>query len=298
MVSGSGRRRGSRAAYAFALPQTMLVLLFIGWPLLAVFYYSTTKYDGISAAKPVGLANYEFLFQWGDFYRILFNNLVLIAGIVVWVAVPFLLAIFIFPMRLAPIIRAVLYIPAMLPPIIVGGVFRIVLADTGPVNSALKAVGLGFLAPGWFTDPNFVLVTVVLVIGWATLGSGVLFYSTGIATIAPSYIEAALLDGVNRRQLIWHIYRPALMPITRFWIMLLTVTTVTGFFPWIYGLSQGGPGRASTTLDFAVYQTLNQGSQLGRGAAIAVVSLAFLALLLGMQLLMRRLRRGSQWSDG
>jgi ABC-type sugar transport system permease subunit len=69
----------------------------------------------------------------------------------------------------------------MLPPIIVGGVFRIVLADEGPVNAGLRAAGLGFLAPGWFTDPNFVLITVVVVIGWVTLGSGVLFYSTGLA---------------------------------------------------------------------------------------------------------------------
>lgn len=288
--------RAGRPGLAFVAPQLLLMLVFVIWPLVMVFYYSTTKYDGISDPIPVGLDNYLFLATWSDFHRILFNNLVLVSGVVLWVAVPFILSIIIFPMRGSALIRAVLYIPAMLPPIIVGGVFRIVLSDTGPVNEGLRAIGLGAIAPGWFTDPTMVLFTVILVIGWATLGSGVLFYSAGIAAISPSIIEAAQLDGVNRRQMIWHIYRPALRPITRFWILLLTVSTVTGFFPWIYGLSQGGPGVASTTLDFAIYRTLNQGSELGRGAAIAVVSLIFIAIIVLLQAAARRLRRDEDWA--
>lgn len=280
----------------FVVPQLALLLLFVFWPLSRIVFYSFTQYDGFSDPEIVGLANFEFLANWQDFHRVLLNNALLIGGLLVWVTVPFLLAIAIFPMPGAAVVRAVLFIPAMLPPIIAGGVFRIVLADTGPVNSTLNAIGLGALAPGWFTDPNFVLVTVVLVIGWATMGSGILFFSTGIAAISPSYIEAALLDGANRWQMIWHIYRPALRPITRFWILLLTVTTVTGFFPWIYGLTQGGPGFASTTLDYAVYATLNQGSQLGRSAAIAVVSLVFVGLIVLIQVAMRRIRRAEEWS--
>jgi len=290
------RSKVASPGQAFVLPQLLLILAFIFWPLCAVFYYSTTQYDGLSEPVNVGLDNFIFLATWPDFYRILFNNLLLIGGVVVWVFVPFVMAIAVFPMKAASTIRAILYIPAMLPPIIVGGVFRIVLADEGPVNAGLRAVGLGFLAPGWFTDPNIVLITVVVVIGWATLGSGVLFYSTGLAAISPSFIEAAQLDGVNRWQMIWHIYRPALRPITRFWILLLTISTVTGFFPWIYGLTQGGPGVASTTLDYAVYATLNQGSTLGRGAAIAVVSLVFIALIVLIQAGMRRIRKAEEWN--
>ena len=289
------KRRRSPGA-AFVMPQLLLMAVFIFWPLVMVFFYSTTKYDGLAAPEPVGVANFEFLATWPDFHRILLNNVLLVGGVFVWVLVPFVLAILIFPMRSASVVRAILYVPAMLPPIIVGGVFRIVLADDGPVNSGLRAVGLGFVAPGWFTDPNFVLITVVLVIGWATLGSGILFYSAGLAAISPTYIEAALLDGVSRRQLIWHIYRPALTPITRFWILLLTVSTVTGFFPWIYGLTQGGPGVASTTLDYAIYATLNQGSALGRGAAIAVVSLVFIGVIVLVQAAMRRIRRAEEWA--
>lgn len=285
-----------RPGYGFVLPQIVLMATFVFWPVVMLIYYSTTKYDGISEPQPVGLDNYRFLFSWNDFHQILINNAVLIAGVFIWVAVPFVLAIAIFPMRNSGLIRAILYVPAMLPPIIVGGIFRIVLANDGPINSGLKSVGMGFLAPEWFTDPNFVLVTIILVITWATAGSGILFYSSGLAAISPSYIEAAQLDGVNKWQMIWYIYRPALRPITRFWILLLTVTTVTGFFPWIYGLTQGGPGVSSTTLDYAIYVSLNRGGELGRGAAIAVIAMVFVGVIVLIQAGMRKIRAASEWS--
>ena len=64
----------------------------------------------------------------------------------------------------------------------------------------------------------------------------------------------------------------------------------------MFGLTQGGPGVSSTTLDYAVYQTLNQGNQLGRGAAIAVVSVLLVLLVVTGQQMMRLLRGSDVWS--
>lgn len=291
-----GGIRRSLLGLVFCLPLLVAVVVLVWRPIVSLVRYSFTKYDGLNDPTWVGLANYRFLLSWDDFHRILFNNVVLAAGSLVWVAVPFLLAIIVFPLRRADLVRAVLFVPAMLSPIIVGAVFRIVLADDGPVNSLLNSVGLGFLAPGWLSDESFVLVTVILVITWATMGSGVLFYSAGLAAIDPGYFEAARIDGAGFGQMLWHIYRPALRPITRFWMLLLIVSTVTGFFPWIYGLTGGGPGVSSTTLDYAVYQTLNQGGQLGRGAAIAVIAVILVCLILAVQHVTRLLRREGDWS--
>ncbi len=304
LVSGPVRRptpsamRGRRqwVGVLFCLPLLVLVLAFVAWPIISLVRYSFTKYNGLTDPKWVGLENYRFLVSWPDFHRILFNNAVLAAAVSVWVCLPFLLSIVIFRMRRADLLRTILFVPAMLSPIVVGGVFRIVLADNGPVNGTLRSLHLGWIAPQWLSSDRFVLVTVIVVIAWATMGSGVLFYSAALANISPSYLEAAELDGATVRQMIWHIYRPALRPVTRFWMLLLTVTTVTGFFPWIYGLTNGGPGVSSTTLDYAVYQTLNQGDQLGRGAAIAVVAVLLVGVVIALQLVSRRLRGEESWS--
>ena len=271
------------------------MIVFVAWPLVDLVRFSFSRYDGLTPARWVGTANYRFLWNWQDFRRILFNNAVLAAGVVVWVVVPFMLAVLVFPMRRANLVRTILFIPAMLSPIVVGAAFRIVLADDGPVNETLRSAGLEALAPGWLSSERFVLITVIVVICWATMGSGVLFFSSGLASLSPSYVEAAALDGASFRQIVWHIYRPALRPITRFWTILLTVSTITGFFPWIYGLTNGGPGVSSTTLDYAVYVTLNQGDQLGRGAAIALVAVALVLVVIAVQQVGRITRRGAEW---
>jgi multiple sugar transport system permease protein len=291
----AGTARHRLAGLVFCAPLVLLLAGFVGYPVARLGYYSLTRYDGLSAPEWVGLENYRFLLTWPDFGRILLNNTVLLAGVALWVVVPFVVSVTVFGMRRADLIRAFLFVPALLPPVIVGGMFRIVLADDGILNAVPRAVGLDALALPWLSSQRLVLLTVILVIGWATLGSGVLFYSAGLAALSPSYVEAATMDGASWRQLLWHIYRPALRPVTRFWMLLLTVTTVTGFFPWIYGLTLGGPGIASTTLDYQIFVTLNQGTQLGRGAAVAVIGMILVAGFVLLQVVFRRIRVAEEW---
>jgi ABC-type sugar transport system permease subunit len=66
-----------------------------------------------------------------------------------------------------------------------------------------------------------------------------------------------------------------LRPVTRFWMLLVTIATVMAFFPYIFGLTQGGPGYASTTFDYAIYSQGVIGGLFGLACAIAVVALVF-----------------------
>jgi ABC-type sugar transport system permease subunit len=127
------------------------------------------------------------------------------------------------------------------------------------------------------------------------MGTGVLLNTAGLSSLSRDYVEAALVDGARWRQLVWHIYRPALGPVTRFWLLLLTIGTVTSFFPWILGLTQGGPGTASVTLDYQVYRSGVQTSRLGLASAMAVVGVLVVCLLLSVQLLLRRFRGSDEW---
>jgi ABC-type sugar transport system permease subunit len=291
--AGGGERL---AGWLLCAPLLAALAFFVVLPLGRVIFYAFTRYDGLTPAEWVGLENFRFLGEWNDFDRILVNNVVLMLGIVLWVAIPFVLAIVVFGHPRAGLVRTVLFLPALLPPIIIGNVFRLILGDGGPLNEGLRTLGLGALAHGWLTDERLVLVSIVFVIAWAFMGSGVLFYSAGLSAISPSYVEAAILDGATWRQLVWHIYRPALRPVTRFWALLLTVSTVTSFFPWIYGLTQGGPGIASTTLDYQVYVSGIQNGRLGLASAIAVVGIGLIVVLLLAQYAAARVRRAGEWT--
>jgi ABC-type sugar transport system permease subunit len=292
-TSKAARRRATLARWrrlGFLAPTLILLGVFVYSPLVRVVKTSFTKWDGVSPPVSVGMANYRFLWGFGDFHRIVVNNLVLASGIAIWVALPFIVAIIIFNLRGVDTIRLALFVPALLPPVIVGGVFRLVLAERGPLNGALRSLGLGFLAAPWLDDDRLVLLSVIGMIAWAVLGTGVLFYSAGLAAIPDSHIEAATIEGARWWQMVWFVYRPALRPVTRFWTLLLTIGTVTSFFPWIFGLTQGGPGIASTTLDYEVYTTGIVNGQYGLGSAIAVITILFVACLLAVQAAFGRVR--------
>lgn len=260
-----------------------LICFFVYWPLVEAVRYSFTAWNGLTAARWVGGANYSFLWHQSVFRGIVKTNVLLLFGIVVWVIVPFVLALVLQGLRGAGVFRAVFLIPHLLSPIIVGGLFRVILAPGGPINVALRHLGLGFIALGWLTDAHVVLLAVVGVICWALLGTGVLFYSAGLAAIPMSHVEAATMEGASWLQLAWHIYRPALRRVTRFWVLILTVATVIGLFPWIFGLTQGGPGFASTTIDYQMYNIGILGGQYGMACAIAVVGVGLVLLVLLVQ---------------
>lgn len=276
------------AGLSFVLPALVLVATFVYSPLIDAVRHSFTRWDGISPATGAGLDNYRFLLGSSDFHRILLNEAILICGVVVWVVVPLSLAMMLHGRPYAIVARALLFLPPLLPPVIAGSVFRVILADDGPLNGGLRGIGLGGLAQGWLTDEHLVLLSVVLVVTWGTMGTGVMLYSSALASLSPGLVEAARLEGASWRQIAWHIYRPHLRPVTRFWTLLLTVATVTAFFPWIFPLTQGGPGISSTTIDYNIWAAGIRDGQFGLASAVAVVDLVIVALLLAFLLLIRR----------
>ncbi len=289
--SRRSRRRGRLTGLTFVLPSLALIGVFLYSPLTQVVRYSFTDWNGIDTAHGIGLRNYRYLLQSEDFHTILVNQVVLLLGIVVWITVPFCIACSLHGLRGANLIRALLFIPPLLPPVVVGSIFRIILDDKGPVNASLRAIGLAAAAPEWLTGRWIVLIAIIGVITWATMGVGVLLYSAGLATLPPELTDAALIDGASWRDVVWHIYRPHLRPVTRTLILLVTIATGVSFFPWILPLTGGGPGVSSTTLDYEVWGAGVRDGQAGLASAIGVVDVVLIGLVLGAQLLVRRLRQ-------
>src|SRR6185295_9162159 len=89
--------------------------------------------------------------------------------------------------------------------------------------------------------------------------------------------EAARIDGANGRQLFFYITLPLLRPT----ILFVTVTGVIAHFQ-VFGqpflMTAGGPGRASYTVIFYLYQIAWQSFRMGYGAAVAVALAAIMAV--------------------
>jgi ABC-type sugar transport system permease subunit len=266
--------------WLFVLPQLVLVAALVLLPLGRVIYLSFMQYDGFTDPVFIGLQNYLDLIVWKDFQRQVLNTFLLVLALPLWVLLPFTLAALSHDHPRKAWLRFFFLLPGILPAVVVGMIFRMVLSDRGPANELLRALGL----PGvpWLSNDPLVLATVALVIAWGMMGSGVMFYSAGLSALPRERVEAAILDGANWWDLVRHIYWPATIPVTRFWSMILVLATVTTFYPWIVGLTRGGPGIASSTIDHAVFLAGMGSSRLGLAAAMAVVGVLAIIVILGL----------------
>lgn len=271
-------------AFLFVAPTLLGLGLFVFFPAARVFYLSLTDYSGLGRPEWRGLDNYTYLANDGQaFWRVLQNTALLLLAVPLWIGVPFLVSLMLFDRPSGKYIRAVLFIPVMLPPVIAGGAFRMLLAEGGLLNESLSSVGLDVLALPWLSSERLVLLTVALIIGWAVLGIAVMFFTSALTSMSATYVEAAIVDGASWWQIVRYIYWPAVRTTRQFLSVLFTIAVVTSLFGWIYALTQGGPGVSSRTLDFSVYEAGIQTGRLGVGSALAVVGILLVVIVLTLR---------------
>ena len=107
------------------------------------------------------------------------------------------------------------------------------------------------------------MVLVVAAAAWKQISYNFLFFVAGLQAIPKSLIEAAAIDGAGPAKRFWTIVFPLLAPTTFF---LLVVNTVYAFFDTfgiIHAVTGGGPGKATETLVYKVYNDGFVNLQLG-----------------------------------
>ena len=122
------------------------------------------------------------------------------------------------------------------------------------------------------------LVSVALVNSWVGIPFNALVYRAAMIGIPAELFEAARVDGASRWQEIRHIIIPSVRPTT----MILTVLTVVyGFrsFDFIYVMTFGGPGTATTTLPFLGYLQAFVRFDFGLGASTALIAVLMVFVL-------------------
>lgn len=272
--------RRSAAESAFIWPMLLLVGTLMLFPAGTAIYRSFFDWNPGYDSPFVGFGNYRYLFESDVFREIAINQLIFILGVPLWATVPLLVALLLYErVPAAGVFRTIFFFPAVLSPVILGLLFRSFLRTDGVLNVTLEDIGLGSLARPWINDPSYVKPVVIIVAVWYTMGFGVIFYSAALSTIPPELFEAAELDGANWYQRLWHILVPRIMPI----FLLNTIFSVaTAFllFPYAYVLTRGGPGYASTSIDYDIYQNALQSGFYGIASAEAVLLLVVMMIVL------------------
>ena len=240
----------------------------------------------------VGLDNFALILSSGSTYgRAILNTVTFtIATTILKTVIALGLAILLTEgvRRLSYFYRALVFLPAVLPILIVGLIFRSVLNPaTGLLNETLRTVGLDGLAQHWLTNASLALGSVVAVDTWRGVGYIMVILIAGLQAIPRDYYEAAAIDGAGRTQAFRHITLPLLVPV-------LGVTTVLNLlyglkvFDIVFVLTNGGPGRVTDTVYTVIFEDFSKGRY---AAATALSSLLFLVMIALGYLTIRVLRR-------
>lgn len=255
-----------------AVPAILLFAVFFIYPLTRGVGISLTDWNGVTEAEYIGLQNFFEFFKDDRAKHGLYNTIFFALG-----SAP-LLNIFGFLYALIldrnfigkGFVRAIVYMPAVISPLIMGYVWYFILQpQRGFLYHVLENAHLGFLNANWLGDSSMTLKVLVIVNVWQYVGITMIVYLAGLQSIPGQLYESAKIDGAGYLATLKHITIPMLYPA----IKINVVTNIIGslaVFDIIVALTDGGPGYSTESLSIYILRML-YGSYTGYSTAVALI---------------------------
>ena len=287
-ATGPLARRRRAAGLLFAVPALCLVVPLLIYPIGQAVYYSFTEWDGVTA-RWIGLRNYTQLIHNPEFIQVVGNNLFMLLAIPFAICIPlamaFLISTHITGWRF---FRSVYFLPTAVSWVVIGFMSVRFFVDQGILQGLLDDVGLGFIHPNMLSHLRSALVAVMITFVWSMFGTNLIIFLAGMSTIDEEIYDAARVDGAGSFTGMMKITIPLLRRFIQFTFIITLITAFTALFSLIFVMTGGGPGFATTTLEFFIYQQAFSAGNFGVGATVGVI--LFLAVFAVSILQLRLLR--------
>jgi multiple sugar transport system permease protein len=279
------RRRGlladyrTRAAVFFLLPALLILTVFSIIPSIAAIVLSLTRWDMMSPAVFVGLANYGRLIS-DERFLASFVNTLYYTGASVPLCVIFSLAVALLlnekSLRGRGVLRTIYFIPIVVSPVAISLIWKWIYNPSfGLLNSALAVVGIP--RQFWISDPHLAIPSLIIMTVWQTFGYNAVLFLTGLAAIPREIYEAAVVDGAKKSKQIRFITLPLLAPTTVFVVIISVIRSFQVFDQVMVLGDASGPSKNLLVTVYYLYQAAFSSFKLGYGSAIGIV--LFLTIL-------------------
>ena len=278
------------------LPALLYAIVVTQVPFLLTIWYSLQRWNLNRPERRsfVALDNYWFLLTRDPTFREAALNTVIF--IVASVGCSLLLGLLYaelvnhrFPGR--GIVRTMLITPFLIMPAAAALTWKnqMLNPNFGVVDWVIRTLLPGSAAPNWLG--SFPQLSVIAVLVWRWAPFMMLILLAGMQSISEEVREAARVDGATGWQEFRDITLPHLSRFLQLGGLLGTVFIVQEIDP-IYLMTKGGPGNATTTLPYLVYERARESFDIGRGAAagVIVVLLSIVAITMLLRLLDRLMR--------
>ncbi len=266
--------------YLFVLPALVLFLVFWVYPVLQLFYYSLTNFNGINYNYDfVGLKNFIRIFKEGSIVLAIKNTLVYTVIIVAGSNILGLILAMLLNVKIKgkTFFRTGAYIPALFSAIVVGFIWSYVyMPDSGMVASLMNRIGLNGSEFNVIGNYNTALFAISVVDIWKNVGTTMIIYLAGLQTIDESLLEAGKIDGCTE----WKLIKMVKLPLITATITINVILNVIGglkAFDYSFIMTNGGPGKSTQTLMYVIFKTAFNDQMMGKASAFSVV--AFIVII-------------------
>ncbi len=269
------RKRATRVtATLFLLPALVILIAFVGWPMLSALRISFTDSSGFGRESWVGLDNYVQVFTDPDILRTLGNTALYAVGFTpVAIALALALALFVNNPRLPfrGFFRTVFFLPFIVALAVAAFAWTYLLdPQVGLLNYWLRGVGIQL--GNVLQDPALAMPTVVLVAVWKSFGFYMVIFVAGLQEIPASLYEAARMDGAGAWKRFTNVTLPQLNTTMAFVVIFALIAALQAF-DQIYVMTGGGPYHTTQTVVMEIYTEGFKKLNLGLASALSYVLL-------------------------
>jgi glucose/mannose transport system permease protein len=256
-------------------PSILAVLIFIYGFILWTGFVSLSNWNDVTPTYGfVGLQNFIRLFQTPRFlidlkntavFTIVFLTQCLVLGL-------FLAILLDQRIRGEAFFRTVYVLPFAVSAIVTGVSWRWLMTPSSGINTIFDAVGLKFLENKWYADPNIGIAATAIAAAWQMSGYTMALYLAGLRGIPGELRDAALIDGAGGFQYYRHVAIPLVMPVTLTALIILGTISLR-LFDLPSSMTSSGPGFATDSPAYFMFQTTFLQYKFAQGAAIGVIML-------------------------
>lgn len=262
-------------------PLFIYLAAFYLYPLIYSVYIGFYEWSLGDATKTfVGFRNYVSAFQDSQFTGSFLNTAIfVIAAVGIELTLGLSLALLLnresWPMR---ILRTVILLPTLITPLVVALTWKALLnPDIGALTYYIRAVGID-IGRGIFVERGLAMAGIVLIDVWQWTSLITIILLAGLKGMPIEPYEAAYVDGASR----WQAFRYITLPLLRPTILIaLVVRTLDAMkiFDSVFAITGGGPGTATTTMNFHIFKVGIQHLKVGAASAMSNIFLLFSVLI-------------------
>ena len=267
--------------YLFILLPVGFLLLFTYTPVVNMFWYSVTSWDGLSKEQDyVGVANYIRVFTRPEYFQVFYVSLFYFVASFAQLGIALYFAtILSFQTKFKNFFKGVLFFPYLINGVAIAFTFLYFFKPGGTLDATLAFFGVD---PGvlWLGDRSIANFSLAGTSVWRYMGLNFVLFLGAIQSIPGQLYEAAEIDGANRWQQFRFIIAPGIKPIIGLSFILAISGSLAVFeIPFIM---TGGANGSETFVIKTVKMAFTH-NKVGLASAMAVVLLAIVLIMTWIQ---------------